>query len=137
MGYGVFSWSIQNIWDFCIKIIMVKGNFLIPCKQKQWRASKNWAFSVFKINFQGQKSTWSFWKWFSYMNIKLGEQLLLLTFSILIVFKELYLVKLCPIFPGLPLFLFTKYENFLWACWFLFPIKHLLLIWETYIHFKN
>ena len=33
--------------------------------------------------------------------------------------KKLYLVKMCPIFAGSPLFLFTKYQNFLWVCWFL------------------
>ena len=42
------------------------------------------------------------------MNIKLGEQLLLATFSISIIFKKLYLVKMCPIFAGSPLFLFTN-----------------------------
>ena len=71
---------------------------MIPCKQKQWRASKIWEFSVFRVNFQGQISTQSSRKQFSFMNIKLGEQLLLSTFSILIIFEKLYLVNLCPIF---------------------------------------
>ena len=57
------------------------------------------------------------------MNIKLGEHFLPATFSISIIFKELYLVKMCPISTGLPLFLFTKYKNFLWICWLL--CKHL------------
>ena len=36
------------------------------------------------------------------MNIKQGEQLLLSTFSISLIFKKLYLVKMCPIFAGSP-----------------------------------
>ena len=37
---------------------------------------------------------------FFYLNIKLGEELLLLTFSISTILKKFYLVKMCPIFDG-------------------------------------
>ena len=45
------------------------------------------------------------------MNIRLGEQLLLATFSISIVFKNPYFVKMFSIFTSLSLFLFTKYNK--------------------------
>ena len=34
-------------------------------------------------------------------------------------FKSLYLLKWCPIFDTSPLTQFSKFNNFLWACWFL------------------
>ena len=62
------------------------------------RAIKHGAFSEFRVNFRGQISTWSSWKLFSYLNIKFWEQLSLTTFSISIIIKKVYLVKMCPIF---------------------------------------
>ena len=41
-----------------------------------------------------QKLTQSSWKWFSYLNNKLEEQLLLTTFSIVFIYEK-YLVKMC------------------------------------------
>ena len=34
-------------------------------------------------------------------------------------FEALYFLKLCPMFDELSFFVFTKYNGFLWACWFL------------------
>ena len=34
-------------------------------------------------------------------------------------FKSLYLLKWCPIFDTSPLTQFSKFNNFLWVCWFL------------------
>ena len=44
--------------------------------------------------------TESLWKWFSLKNTKLEEQLSLRSFFIVIIFDQLYLVNLCPIFIG-------------------------------------
>ena len=82
------------------------------------RAFKNWGFSRFRINFWGQKSTRSFWKWFSYLNIKIGEQLLLTIFWILFILKKYHLVKTCPIFLQLTPKLCYKISRNLWGCSF-------------------
>ena len=56
---------------------------------------KVYEISIFKVNFSGQISTESFWKWFSHLNIKLGEQLSLTTFYNCIIFEGLYFLKMC------------------------------------------
>ena len=43
---------------------------------------------------------------------------MLLTFFDNIIFKSLYLLKWCPIFDTSPLTQFSKFNNFLWVCWF-------------------
>ena len=40
-------------------------------------------------------------------------------FLIASIFKSLYLLKWCPIFDTSPLTQFSKFNNFLWVCWFL------------------
>ena len=40
-------------------------------------------------------------------------------FLITSIFKSLYLLKSCPIFDTSPLTQFSKFNNFLWVCWFL------------------
>ena len=35
------------------------------------------------------------------------------------IFKSLYFLKWCPIFDTSPLTQFSKFNNFLWVCWFL------------------
>ena len=35
------------------------------------------------------------------------------------IFKSLYFLKWCPIFDTSPLHQFSKFNNFLWVCWFL------------------
>ena len=40
-------------------------------------------------------------------------------FLITSIFKSLYFLKWCPIFDTSPLTQFSKFNNFLWVCWFL------------------
>ena len=40
-------------------------------------------------------------------------------FSITSIFKSLYFLKWCPIYDTSPLTQFSKFNNFLWVCWFL------------------
>ena len=57
---------------FCKEIHILKANF----EQKEWWTGKIWSFPVFRVNF---------WNWFTYLNIKLVEELLYTTFSISII----------------------------------------------------
>ena len=48
-----------------------------------------------------------------YQNIRLGEYVLLKSFSILFIFKQTYLVKLCPIFDSSASSFLTRYQKIL------------------------
>ena len=52
-------------------------------------------------------------------NTKLEEQLLIKLFLNLVIFKKLYLVKMCPIFDSSPPVFGARYQSFLRVCWFL------------------
>ena len=56
---------------------------------------------------------------FSLKNTNLGAHFLLLTFFDKINFKITLLLKWCPIFDSSPLIQNSKFNNFLWVCWFL------------------
>ena len=103
---------------------------VIFCKQKEWWASKIGHFqfseSIFEAKTQCNLSD---------LNIKLVEQLLLTTLLVLINIKNVYLVKMCQIFDGSTIFLFTKYHNFLWVCWF--RISYAKSCWFLYPSFEN
>jgi len=57
---------------------------------------------IFKVqsHFLRPKFFRSSWNWFFYLNINLGEQLSIRTFSIQSILRKVYLVKLCPNFTG-------------------------------------
>ena len=74
-----FLLDMWNSIDFYLKGTIHK-HFLIFCNTFWLRSVKHWVFSIFFVNFQGLKSTCSSWKIFSYLNIKLEEQLLLVGF---------------------------------------------------------
>ena len=57
-------------------------DLLISCKTVWLRAFKKRLYLVFSNNFQGLKSTLFSWNLFSFLNIELGEQLLLIRLSI-------------------------------------------------------
>ena len=40
-------------------------------------------------------------------------------FLITSIFRSLYSLKWCPVFDTFPLIQFSKFNNFLWVCWFL------------------
>ena len=80
------------------------------------RAVKNKAFSVFKVNFYGQKPLKSCLKKFSLMNLKLEEQLLVKWLLILIILIKVYLVKMGPIFDGSHTSCLTRYQKILSVC---------------------
>ena len=50
-----------------------------------------------------------------YYDIRLGELVLLKSFSILFIFKRIYLVKLCPIIDGSTTSCLTMYQKILWS----------------------
>ena len=52
-------------------------------------------------------------------NTNLEEQLLVKLLSNQVIFKKLYLVKMCPIFDSLPPVFGERYQSFLRVCWFL------------------
>ena len=52
-------------------------------------------------------------------NTKLEEQLLIKLLLNLVIFKKLYLVKMCPIFDSSPPVFGARYQSFLRVCWFL------------------
>ena len=64
--------------------------------------------SDFQSQFSISKIIRNFFIFFSLKNTNLGAQFLLLTF-----FKSLYFLKWCPILQ------FSKFNNYLWVCWFL------------------
>ena len=91
--------------------------------------------SEFRVNFKGQISSQSYWKGFSFLNIKLGEQLWLATFSISIILKTVYLVKMCPIFYDSASNRLSRYQKILWVC--SLGCKNLLnFTWNTMIFYN-
>ena len=52
-------------------------------------------------------------------NTKLEEQLLIKLLLNLVIFKKLYLVKMCPIFDSSPPVFGARYQSFLRVCGFL------------------
>ena len=52
-------------------------------------------------------------------NTKLEEQLLIKQLLNLVIYKTLYLVKMCPIFDSSPPVFGARYQSFLRVCWFL------------------
>ena len=82
------------------------------CKLVEWVGVKCLNLT-FKNNFLCQKLSESFWFFF------IEEYEFRSTFLITSIFKSIYFLKWCPIFDSLPLLQFSKFNNFLWACWFL------------------
>ena len=56
---------------------------------------------------------------FSLKSINLGAHFSYWHFLITSIFKSLNFLKWCPIFDTSPLTQFSKFNNFLWVCWFL------------------
>ena len=83
-----------------------------------WGGVKKCHYLTFKVNFLHQKSSESF-TFFSLNNTNLGAHFLLLVLFENIHFWVTLLLKWCPIFDNSPLHQFSKFYNFLSACWFL------------------
>ena len=102
--------------DFCLKIIIPKGNFWILRIGVMGRCQK-----VPKFDFQSQffmsKTIGIFLNFYLLKNISLEAHSLLLTFFDNINFWITLLLKWCPIFDSSPLHQFSKCMNFLG--WFL------------------
>ena len=56
---------------------------------------------------------------FFHLRISIEAHFCFWHFLITSIFKSLYLVEWCPIFDNSPLTQFSKFNNFLWVCWFL------------------
>ena len=76
-----------------------------------------------KFDFQSQfpmsKIILIFLIFFSLKNTNLGANFLLLTFFDRINFEIFLLLKWCPFFDSSPLVQNSKFNHFLWVCWFL------------------
>lgn len=83
MEFSVWASKISKIFGLKNQHTEIFFWYLVLTKRMAL-ASKNWAFSVFRVNFEAKNNLKSSWKWFSCMNLKLGEQLLLIKFSILV-----------------------------------------------------
>ena len=69
------------------------------------------------FNFQCQRLSESFSIFFWLKNINLAHFLLLTLITSIL--KSLYFLKWCPNFDTCPLTQFSKFNNFLWVCWFI------------------
>ena len=78
------------------------------------KSAKSPNLLTFKVNFLYQKLSESFSIFFSLKNINLGAHFLITS-----IFQLLYFLKWFPIFVTSPLTQFSKFNNFLWVCWFL------------------
>ena len=97
-----------------------------------------------KFDFQSQffilKIIGIFLNFFSLKNINLGAHFLLFTFFDNINLWINLFLKWCPIFDSSPLHQFSKFNNFLWACWFLGKIlfNFLLPAWKLHnLYYHN
>ena len=83
------------------------------------KSAKSPNLLTFKVNFLYQKLSESFSIFFSLKNINLGAHFLLLTFFDNFKIERLLFLKWCLFFDTSPLIQFSKFNNFLWVCWFL------------------
>ena len=106
-GCRVFKQGVQNWKDFCLKVNIHKGHDWILRFGAMGRCPK-----VPKCDFQSQfsmsKIIGIFLNSFSYEHI----------FWNISIFKSLHFLKRCPRFDTFPLHHFSKFNNFLWVCWF-------------------
>ena len=92
---------------------ILKGNYCILSIDVVFKKCKN---MTFKVNFLYQKLSESFSIFFS----SIQEHIFCYRhFLITSIFISLYSLKWCPIFDTSPLTQFSKFNNFLWVCWFL------------------
>ena len=84
-----------------------------------WRGVKKCHNLTFKVNSMCHKLLESFSIFFSLKNINLGAHFLLLTFFDNIKIEWLLFLKCHLFFDTSPLNQFSKFNNFLWVCWFL------------------
>ena len=89
------------------------------CSGEVSKSAKSPNLLVFKVNFLYQKLSESFSIFFSLKNINLGAHFLLLTFFDNFKIEQLLFLKWRLIFDTSPLTQFSKFNNFLWVCWFL------------------
>ena len=79
------------------------------------KTAKIWlSKSIFNVKNYPNRS-----RFFSSKNAYLEAHFLLLTFLITSIFKSLYFLKWRPTFDTSPSTKFSKFNNFLWVCWFI------------------
>ena len=121
--------TLYEVWQYGLWSFQTGGTKLerfLPKNQHTQRKLlnfENWVNGEVskstKIWLSNQKLSKSFSIFFSLKNINLGPHFLLLTFLITSIFKSLGFLKWCPIFDTSPLTQFSKFNYFLWVCWFL------------------
>ena len=101
---------IQNWKDFSLKIIMLKKNY--------WILRIGVMGSCQKVPNVKNHRNLSQFHFFSLKNINFAAHFLWLAYLIKSAFKS-YFLKWCPTFDISALHQFSKFNNFLWVCWFL------------------
>ena len=100
----VASYVVWQFKYFCLKTNIPEGNYWIFRIGVMGSCQK-----VPKFDFQSQ----------FFFNSILEHIFCYWHFLIASIFKSLYLLKWCSIFDTSPLTQFSKFNNFLWVCWFL------------------
>ena len=98
-----FSNTDTKFEDSCLKIKKPKGNYWILSSGLTGRCQKVPTFD-FQSQFSKSKIIQIFLNFFHWR---------------ISIFKSLYFLKWCPIFDTSPWTQFSKFNNFLWVCWFL------------------
>ena len=114
--------GVKNSKDFCLRINMLKGNYwilrigLMGRCQKHQNLTKIWlSKTIFYVKNYPNLSQFIF----SFKIFNPGALFCYWQFWITSIFKSLYFLKLCPTFDTCPLTQSSKFNNFLWVCWFL------------------
>ena len=113
----VFKRGLQNWKDFCLKINMPEGNFEF-WELVWWGGVKKcriWlSKSIFYVKIIGIFLNLFFMEEYQFRNTVFCYW----HFLIASIFNSLYFLKWCPIFDSASLHQFSKFNNFLWICWF-------------------
>ena len=111
MEFQVQGYKIRKI--FGLKINIPKGNYWILRIGVMGRCQKVPKFD-FQSQFSMSKIIGIFLIFFSLKNIIFCYWHFLTTS----IFNSLYFLKRCPIFDSVPLNQVSKFNHFLWVCWF-------------------
>ena len=99
--WGNVSSYTTNTWEVFYPRSLLQSIILISAQLNFDKVVKKCKNETFNVNF-------------SLKNISSGRHFLITS-----IFKSLYFLKLCPIFDTSLLHQFSKFNNFLWVCWFL------------------
>jgi hypothetical protein len=119
----ISSWGTQNLKYICLKIKAInipKENFENWCNGEVSKSAKIWlSKSIFLSKTIGIFLNFFFIEEYQFRSTFFVFYIFtFLPFLIISIFKSLYFLKWCPIFDSSPLLQFSKFNNFIWVCWF-------------------